>query len=198
MEELKLTLEETNLIITRRKLFKQRQEMRNAAPKNPARQQPQQNQAPKQANGWDAHGDVSKPHQGRMTEAHPLYWFEKDIFHKITNDQHQAQHAKIAQLLKVPIQNALKDRVYHGLCHMDALWEQKMLPMKFKHKYERFKKENGIGDNNVHPKQMELKPNYKFPIPQKNRPFSFEMYPEFDDKETFQAGKLYEYTPKEA
>ena len=195
---MELTKQEEQLIVTRRKLFAERQKRREEAPKHAVQQVPQQNQGPKQANGWDAHSDVSKPHQGRMTDTHPLFWFEREIFRKITNMQHKEQHDKIAKLLKVPVQNVLKDRVYHGLCHMDALWEQKLLPLKYKHKYEKFKKENGIDETNVHPEQKKLKPDYKFPVPIKNRPFSFEMYPEFDDSEQFVAGKIYEYEAKEA
>lgn len=190
MDELVLTEEERKLIITRRRLSIERIKRAGQAPKNPAKVV---EKSPKQANGWDAHESPCKVHQGRLTESHPLFWFEQEVFRKIGNMQHKEQHDKIAKLLKVPVQNVFRDRVYHSLCHLDCLWEQKMLPMKYKHRYEKYKLENGIGDDNVHSEHKKAKPDYDYPVPVKNREFSFDLYPEFDEKEEFKAGKLYEY-----
>ena len=93
----------------------------------------------------------------------------------------------------MPVQNLFRDRVYHALTHLDALWEQDMLPLKYKLRYENFKQEHNIGEDNVHPEHKKTKPDYNFPIPTKNRPFSFEQYATCNEKEEFRVGQLYKY-----
>ena len=65
----------------------------------------------------------------------------------------------------MPVQNLFRDRVYHALTHLDALWEQDMLPLKYKIRYEKFKQQHNIGDDNIHPEHKKEKPEYNFPIP---------------------------------
>ncbi len=193
IEEIELTEAELKLILKRRELAAKRKKSRNAAPQHPVRQAQQQQPQGNRPPGWDSHHDPAKIHKGRITEGHPVYWFENEIFSKIGNIEHKQQHKLIRKLLGMPVQNLFRDRVYHALTHLDALWEQDMLPLKYKIKYEKFKQEHNIGDDNVHPEHKKDKPDYTFPIPVKNRPFSFELYPTCDEKETFSAGRTYKY-----
>ena len=191
-DQLILTDEERILILNRRKLQKERALRRNSAPKNQAKAAPvQQKQEPKQPNGWDAHKEPDRIHRGRLTEDHPLGWFEPEIFRKIGNMEHKAEHKKIPELLKMPIQTKSRDRVYHALCHLDVLWTEAHLPLKYKHKYEEYKKEHSIGDDNIHPSHK--KEGEKYPVAQNKRPWSAEDHSEFNDKEKFIVGKVYKY-----
>lgn len=186
MKNFLITDEEKQLILKRRELAAKRGKLRNAKPKNQVKTQ-------EKSNSWDTHCDPSKVHKGRITEQHPLYWFEDEIFKKIGNLQHKEQHKKISKLLNMPVHNVFRDRVYHALTHLDALWEQNMLPLKYKIRYEKYKEKHRIGDSNVHPEHKKLKPDYKYPIPIKNRSFSFQDYPTCDETEVFQVGKKYTY-----
>ena len=193
MKELLITDEEKNFILKRRELAAKRKKLRNAAPKHPVQAAQQPQQQGNRPQGWDSHCDPSKIHKGRITEKHPLYWFEAEIFKKIGNIAHKEQHKKIRSLLGMPVQNLFRDRVYHALTHLDALWEQDMLPLKYKIRYEKFKQQHNIGDDNIHPEHKKEKPEYNFPIPNKTRPFSFDDYPTCDEKEEFTVGRKYRY-----
>lgn len=196
MEELVLTEEERRLIITRRRLAIERKKRANQAPKNEAKVPEKKKDAVLGENrpkDWDSHCSPCTPHQGRMTEAHPLYWFEKEVFRKISNMQHKEQHKKIAKLLKLPVQNVFRDRQYHALAHMEALWQQQMLPLKYKIRYEKYKEEHGIGPDLVHPEHKKLKPDYNYPVAKLERPWDAEKYGPADEKEEFEAGKKYIY-----
>ena len=189
MEQFLITDEEKNFILKRRELAAKRKKLRNAAPKHPVQTASQpQPQAPQ-----NGHCDPAKVHKGRITESHPLYWFEKEIFAKIGNAAHKQQHKLIRSLLGVPVQNLFRDRVYHALTHMDALWEQGLLPLRHKCSYEDFKALHGIGDDNVHPEHKKDKPDFDFPKPLKNRPWDKEAYGEADPKEEYRNGKKYYY-----
>lgn len=190
MEEFILTNEEKQLILTRRELFKDRQERRKLAPKS-STDQPQQQNTPKQANGWDAHAEPDRVHKGRLTGNHPLGWFEDEIFKKIANMDHQKEHKKIGDILNMPVQNHLRDRIYHALCHLDVLWYEGRLPLKYKHRYERYKKEHNIGKDNTHPAHKKEGVTYK--VPKVSRPFSFEEFDKFDEDEKFNPHKIYDY-----
>ena len=193
MENYLITDEEKAFILKRRELAAKRKKLRHAQPKHPvkAAQQPQQqgNRPP----GWDSHCDPSKIHKGRITDKHPLFWFEKDIFSKIGNVEHKTQHKLIRKLLGMPVQNLFRDRVYHALTHMDTLWEQGLLPLKYKCAYEEFKELHKIGDDNVHPEHKKEKPDYKFPIPNISRPWDKEAYGTPDESEEYRNGKSYYY-----
>ena len=197
MKNLLITDEEKAFILKRRELAAKRKKLRHAAPAHPVQQHQQQpQQQPQQGNrpqGWDSHHDPAKVHKGRITEGHPVYWFENDIFSKIGNIEHKTQHKLIRKLLGMPVQNLFRDRVYHALTHMDALWEQGLLPLKYKIAYEDFKKEHEIGDDNVHPEHKKDKPDFDFPKAQKNRPWMSEAYGEADPKEQYTNGKKYYY-----
>ncbi len=126
-----------------------------------------------------------------MTESHPLFWFEADIFKKITNKQHAEQHRLVTKLLKLPIQTKSRDRQYHGLAHMEALWQQEMLPLKYKIKYEAFIKEHNISADFIHPGQKVE--GEKYPLGNIKRPWDKDKYGPADEKEEFKAGKKYIY-----
>lgn len=178
-EDLKLTDEEKNLILNRRRLLANRMTIRNESPKNPAKQAQQTNQP----NGWDSHNEPDRVHKGRLTENHPLYWFEKNVFQKISNMTHQEQHKKIRTLLGMPIQTPSKDRVYHALCHLDALWTQDRLPVAYKNRYEEYKKEHDIGDDNIHPSHKKAGVVYR--TPKNKRPWDPEKYKDYNENEKF-------------
>lgn len=191
MEQFILTDDEKDFIVKRRELADKRKKLQaNAAQKTPVAQpKPKSNRPP----GWDDHCDVHKTHKGRMTEEHPLYWFEKEIFSKITNLQHKAQHKKITEILHVPVQNVFRDRCYHAIQHLQVLWEQCMLPLKYKARIEDFKAKHNIGMDGVHPEHKKQKPDYKYPVPVTSRPWDNESYGEADDNEEFIVGKQYVY-----
>ena len=84
MEAFLVTDEEKNFILKRRELADKRKKSRNAAPKHPVQTEQQPKQQGNRPPGWDSHCDPSKVHSGRMTEKHPLYWFESEIFKKIS------------------------------------------------------------------------------------------------------------------
>lgn len=185
-EEFYITEEEKLFILKRRELSANRKKLQTKAPKTVKKA------SPKQANGWDAHCNPCQVHHGRMTEKHPLFWFEEKIFKKISNMQHKDQHKKISKLLGIPVQNVFRDRQYHSLTHLDALWEQQLLPLTYKARYEEYKALHGIGDDNVHPKHKEEKPDYNYPVPNKKRPWDAEKY-HCSVNEDFVAGKKYIY-----
>lgn len=185
MEEFTLTEEEKQLIINRRNLLKSRKE-RVITPVKKGQNQPQPPQQAAQARPdlYQPHNDLSRPHRGRLQPGHPVYWFEKEIFQQIGNVQHKKEHEKIAKLLKMPIQNKYRDRVYHALCHLDLLWAEGRLPVRYKVGYEKLKEENNIGDDNIHPSHKE--PGVTYPIAQNKRPWNPEEFQDYDDKEMFE------------
>ena len=196
MKNVLVTQEEEQFILRRRELAAKRKKLQNAAPKNPVQPAHKPKDAVTGTNrpaGWDSHCDPCKIHKGRITDTHPLYWFEEEIFKKIGNIQHKDQHKKITTLLKMPVQNVYRDRQYHALIHLDALWEQELLPLKYKIRYEQYKKDHGIGDDNVHPAHKTEKPDYKHPIPVKTRAFDLDNCPACNENEQFIAGKKYIY-----
>lgn len=210
--DLQLTQEEINLILTRRELKKARQQAPVASapqktegrarpagfgkscPVNPKNDQERlaKNEAlkkdpkywdkgrPKQ---WDSHCEPDKIHKGRLTPGHPMYWFEENVFRKISNMRHQAEHKKIKDLLGMPVQTNSRDRVYHALCHLDVLWTEGNLPVNYKAKYEEYKKEQGIGDDNIHPAHK--KPGVVYPTPKNKKPWNPEEYKGYDENEVF-------------
>jgi hypothetical protein len=194
MKNLLVTDEEKAFILKRRELAAKRKKLRHAQPQHPVQQHAQQ---PQQQNnrpaGWDDHNEPDRVHKGRITEGHPMFWFEKDIFSKIGNVAHKEQHKLIRKLLGMPVQNLFRDRVYHAITHLDALWEQCMLPLKYKKKYEDFKVLHNIGDDNVHPEHKKEKPDFDYPIAQKNRPWNPEAYGAPDESEVYQNGKKFRY-----
>ena len=148
-------------------------------------------QAPQNA-PQTGHCDPCKVHRGRLTNPdHPLHWFEKEIFAKIGNMNHQGEHAKIVNILKMPVQASSRDRCYHALCHLDVLWTEKKLPLKYKRKYEAYKEETKIGDDNVHPDHKT--DDAKFPEAQNKREWNPEDYEGVESNETFKVGTVYEY-----
>ena len=197
MKNLLITDEEKAFILKRRELAAKRKKLRHAAPQHPVQKHAQQpQQQPQQGNrpqGWDSHHDPAKVHKGRITEGHPVYWFENDIFSKIGNIEHKTQHKLIRKLLGLPVQNLHRDRVYHALTHMDALWCQGLLPLRYKVAYEDFKAEHDIGADNVHPEHKKLKPDYKYPKANISRPWDKDAYGTPDPKEEYINGKKYLY-----
>jgi len=198
MEDLKLTDEERQLIITRRELFEKRQKRQNTASQTPSNQKadPKGKQdvilGQNRPKGWDSHCHPCQIHAGRMTEVHPLFWFESEIFRKISNMQHKEQHKKIAKILNIPVQNIFRDRQYHALAHLEALWQQQLLPVKYKRKYEAYMEEHGIGQDFVHPEHKKQKPDYKHPMPVIKRTWDAEKYEDVDEE--FVVGKKYRYS----
>jgi hypothetical protein len=191
-EELKLTEEEIRLILNRRKLLERRVE-RRSAPQNPvnavsAPQPPKEQKedvilGKNRPPGWDSHTEPERIHKGRLTEGHPMHWFETNVFKKISNMRHQAEHKKIMKLLGMPVQTQSKDRVYHALCHLDVLWTEGNLPVSYKHRYEAFKAEQGIGDDNIHPAHK--KPGVVYKTPKNKRPWNPDDYKDYDKDEVF-------------
>lgn len=190
MIQFEITEEEKLFIVKRRELAAKRKKLRHAvsAPKKEVKKE-----TPKQANGWDAHTNPCQIHRGRMTPEHPLHWFEEEIFAKITNLQHKEQHKLIRSLLKMPVQNVFRDRQYHSLVHIESLWQQQLLPLSYKIRAEEYKAKFGIGQDFVHPKHKELKPDYVHPSPVLKRPWDAEKYGEADMSEKFIVGKKYIY-----
>lgn len=223
-DELKLTQQEINLILTRRKLMQRRQvqsgnnqEKSNNSeglkrpagfrsdakkvdyPSNPKNEQEKlaKNEALKKdpkywdkarPKGWDSHCNPDKIHKGRLTPGHPMYWFEENVFRKITNMEHQAEHKKIKDILGMPVQTNSRDRVYHALCHLDVLWTEGRLPIGYKHRYEEYKKEQGIGDDNIHPAHK--KKGVVYPVPKNKRPWNPEDYQDYDETQEFTGKKV--------
>lgn len=164
MEELTLTEEEFHLITQRRMM----QEARKAHTPAPGPQKPKVEKTDvvmgkNRPAGWDSHEDVGKCHKGRLTEGHPFHFFETDIFKRISNMEHQAEHKKISTVLGLPVQNANRDRVYHLLSHMDVLWYENRLPLKYKKLQEDLKKEHGVGPDNIPSGQKKKGVIYKLP-----------------------------------
>lgn len=188
MTQITITEEELNLILKRRELTAKRTNTQKPAHK-PKDAILGENRPP----GWDEHCTPCKVHRGRVTDSHPLYWFEEEIFKNITNMQHQDQHMKINTILGLPVQNVYRDRQYHCLSHLEALWQQEMLPLKYKIKYEAYKALHGIGVDNVHPAHKTEKPDYVHPIPKVIRPWNSDGYGQCDETEKFVAGKKYRY-----
>lgn len=179
MEKLELTEEEIKLIKTRRLLRSQRvvssqEEGEKALRKDSeaSEKKLEQNRPP----GWDNHCDPCRVHKGRLTDKHPMYWFEDSVFKKIPNQRHKAEHKKITEILGMPVQTNSRDRVYHALCHLDVLWTEGNLPISFKKKYEDYKKEQGIGDDNIHPAHK--KEGVVYPVPKNKKPWNEEDYTE--------------------
>lgn len=192
MEDLVLTAEERELILKRRSLLAKRQNGQIQKKEQPQKRNTDDvilgKNRPK---GWDDHCDPEKVHKGRLTADHPMGWFEPEIFKHISNKEHQAEHRKIREVLGMPVQNKYKDRIYHALCHLDVLWTEGRLPVRYKHKYEEYKKQNNIGDDNVHPAHKEEGVNYK--LPKDKRPWNPEDYQDFDPQEKFDPNHVYDY-----
>lgn len=185
--DIQLTDSEKKLILRRRELMKARQ-ARQAQPNQGLNRPAEGNSppAPQQQPRPDMfkpHTDLSRPHRGRLQPDHPVYWFEKEIFQQIGNVQHKKEHEKIAKLLKMPVQNKFRDRVYHALCHLDVLWTEGRLPVRYKVAYEKLKKDNNIGDDNIHPGHKLEGETY--PVAQNKRPWDPEKYKDYDDNEPF-------------
>lgn len=217
-QEITLTQQELNLILTRRELLKRRKEAEpvkskglsrpagfgdvdtsKCASNNPSndqeRNEKNQNlrQDPKywdkgRSPRWDAHCDPEKVHKGRLTPGHPMYWFEENVFRKITNMEHQAEHKKIGSLLSMPVQTNSRDRVYHALCHLDVLWTEGRLPIAYKKRYEDYKKEQGIGHDNIHPSHK--KEGRVYPLPKNKKEWDEDKYKDFDENEVFTGKKV--------
>jgi hypothetical protein len=75
---------------------------------------------------------------------------------------------------------------------MEALWQQEMLPLKYKIKYEAFKKEHNISADFIHPGQKVE--GEKYPLGNIKRIWDEEKYGAADEKEEFKAGKNYRYS----
>ena len=194
MENFLITDEEKTFILTRRELAAKRKKLRQSPPQHSVQQHAQQPQ--QQGNrppGWDSHCDPTKVHKGRITETHPLYWFETEIFSKISNEAHKAQHKLLRSLLGMPVQNVYRDRQYHALVHLEALWQQQLLPLKYKIKIEEYKDMHGIGSDFVHPEHKKKNPDYVHPLPKISRPWDADKYGNCDEGETFVAGRKYVY-----
>lgn len=196
-EELKLTEEEIQLILNRRKLMANRMIKQQKAEENQA-VAPKKEEIPdygvkkpakdvilgeNRPKDWDSHCNPCQVHKGRLTPGHPMYWFEENVFQKISNMEHQRQHKKIKELLGMPVQTNSRDRVYHALSHLDALWTQELLPVAYKIRYEEYKKEHGIGDDNIHPAHK--KPGVVYKTPKFKRPWNPEDHKDYDPDEKF-------------
>lgn len=187
-EQFIITQEEKEFILKRRELLLRKNQLQGKEPPKDVIL------GANRPTDWDAHSELSKPHKGRLVAGHPLFKFEEEIFKKIGNIEHKAQHKLITELFGVPVQNVYRDRSYHVITHMDALWEQCMLPLKYKIWYEELKAKNGIDDTNVHPEQKKLKPDYNFPVVNKKRPWDITKYDCIDpDSEEFKVGTFYRY-----
>lgn len=180
MINFEITEDEKLLLLKRRELFEKRQ-------KRGALKVQHQNNQP-----LTGHCKPEVVHQGRMTDPdHPMHWFEKEIFSQISNMEHQAEHAKIGELLKMPVQTSSRDRVYHALCHLDVLWAEGRLPIRYKHRYEEYKKKHKIDTDNIHPSHKTE--GTKYPEPQNKRDWNPEDYQEYSKTEKFVPTKIYEY-----
>lgn len=189
MEKFEVTHEEKLLILKRRELFSKRQKrgVVHAKDRNVSEQKPQK-QVPK-----------NSAHRGRITDPkHEMHWFEKEIFAKISNLEHAAEHKKISTILNMPIQHSSRDRVYHSLCHLDVLWTEERLPLHYKRKYEEFKKKYGIGETNLYPDIVKDYPKENCPEVKNKRPWNPELYKDIESKEKFDPKKSYIYKPKAA
>jgi len=152
LEELKLTEEETALVLNRRKLSGIRLANPTPSPSSSPKTPENGSQAVPRGNrppGWDSHTDLNRTHKGRLTEDHPFFFFEEEIFKKLGNNKHQEEHRKIRKVLELPVQANNRDRTYHVLTHMDVLWYEKRLPLRFKKAAEDLKKEHNIGPDNI-------------------------------------------------
>ena len=187
--QLILSSEETALILTRRELIEKRKASDVGQPTNPAqkasseaprpKKQPSQNRPA----GWDNHCDPCRIHKGRLTEGHPMHWFEEKVFRKIPNMGHQVEHKKISELLGMPVQTNSRDRVYHALCHLDVLWAEDKLPVAYKKRYEDYKVEHKIGADNIHPDHK--MDGVQYPIPNNIRPWNIGDHNGYDPNEEF-------------
>lgn len=193
MQTFEITQEEKQFILKRREILTKRNKLRNVAPTNPPKAKTKDvilgENRPK---GWDEHCSPCQIHKGRLTEEHPLYWFEERIFQKITNLQHKEQHKKIKTLLGLNVQNVFRDRQYHALAHLEALWQQQLLPLSYKIKAEEYKAKHKIGMDFVHPGHKKPDSDYVHPISNSKRPWDSSKYIESKD-EAFVAGKKYKY-----
>ena len=118
---------------------------------------------------------------------------KKEIFSKIGNVAHKDQHKLIRSLLCMPVQNVFRDRQYHALAHLESLWQQQLLPLKYKIRYEEYKEKHGIGQDFVHPEHKKEKPDYAYPMPVLKRPWDKDKYGACDENESFVVGKKYKY-----
>lgn len=186
MENFIITEDEKALILKRRELFKKRQENGIVA----VQKQSAQTNNPAVA---AATGSKCTAHQGRVTDPnHEMHWFEQEIFAKIGNMDHQKEHRKILDLLKMPVQASNKDRIFHQLCHLDVLWTEKRLPLHYKRRYEAYKKKYNIDDTNLHPDLKE--PGIEYKRPQNKRPWNPELYKNIESNEKFDPHRIYEYS----
>ena len=182
MEDFKITQEEKALILKRRELFEKRKQGGIVAV-----QKQTTNPATAAANG-----SKCAPHQGRVTDpSHEMHWFEQEIFSQIGNMNHQKEHRKILEVIKMPVQSATRDRIFHQLCHLDVLWKEGRLPVKYKHKYEEYKKKYNIDDTNLHPDLKEE--GREYPTPFEKRAWNPEDYQDYDKNEKFIPTKVYDY-----
>lgn len=198
-ETFQITEDEKQLILNRRRLSEIR--LASPAPGTQSSQKPSEipSKQPKDVilgsnrpPGWDSHADLNKCHKGRLTEDHPFYFFEKDIFSKIVNMEHQKEHKKITEILGMPVQANNRDRVYHLLCHMDVLWYEKRLPLRFKKRQEELKKEHNIGSSNI--SEGQKKKGVVYPLPKVKLPeWDVSKYPNIDMKENF-TGETLDYS----
>jgi hypothetical protein len=191
MEQFEITEEERQLILNRRKFSAVRMGPPESKPAQPAEKPVDpilgQNRPP----GWDSHADLGKCHKGRLTQDHPFFFFETDIFKKISNMEHKEEHKKMTSILGMPVQSPTKDRVYHLLSHMDILWYEKRLPLHYKKRQEELKAQYGIGADNVPESQKKQGIVYRSPkidLPE----FNAELY-DIDENEEF-TGEVLDYS----
>ena len=198
-ETLVLSEDEKQLIKNRRLLSEIRLASPAPAAKNPEKAPQKPTEAPKDAilgtnrpPGWDSHTDVGKTHKGRLTTEHPFAFFEEEIFKKIKNMAHQKEHKKITEVLGMPVQANNRDRVYHLLCHMDVLWYEKRLPLKYKKLQEGLKQKHNIGPDNISLGQK--KKGVVYPFPKVELPkWDVSKYTNIDETELF-TGEVLNYS----
>ena len=179
--DLQLSQEEIDLILKRRELTVKRQARGPVSAVN--RVVEEVKPAPKKAVG-DVNGRITDP-------SHPLHFFESQIFSKLGNVEHEKEHHKIWEVLKMPIQASNRSRVYHATCHLDLLWQEHRLPLHYKRRYEEYKKQNGIDDTNLF---LDSKvPGETYPTPFNKRPWEPEKYAHIKSNEVFNPKKLYTY-----
>ena len=183
--DLQLSQEEIDLILKRRELTVKRQARGPVSAVN--RVVEEVKPVPKKADG-DVNGRITDP-------GHPMHWFESQVFSRIGNLDHEKEHDKIWTLLKMPIQSSSRSRIFHSLCHLDVLWTEGRLPLHYKRKYEQYKKDNGIGEDNLFPESKVEGETYA--VPQNKRPWNPEQYAHIESNEIFNPKRTYKYEAKQ-
>ena len=180
--DLQLSQEEIDLILKRRELTTKRQARGPVSASNRVVEEVKPAQKPQIT-------------LGRITDpSHPLHFFEKEIFAKIGNLDHEKEHHKIWDVLGMPIQASSRSREYHAICHLDVLWQEERLPLHYKRKYEEYKKQNEIDDTNLHPSLKVSGETYA--APRNKRPWNPEQYTHIESNEIFNPKRTYKYEAK--